>query len=410
MMQLVEQHLIRKDDPRFTRLDAAAFASKNLWNLANYYVRQSFIFEHLYLDNVKVFHLVKSQDAYQALPAKVSNQVLIQLHKAWVAFFEAMQEWREHPEKFLGRPKLPKYKHKTAGRNLLVYEKGAISKRALKRGLISLTALGELVKSKQKKETVVQARVVPRGTQYVIEVIYERKAEQKALDASLFAALDLGVNVLAAITSNQPGFVPRLVNGRVLKSINQGYNKQREHGQKQLVKQNRFTSRHLDAITDKRNGRIKHQLHVASKAIIDLLEASGIGTLIIGKNAFWKQEVEMGKRHTQAFVQIPHTRFIEMLTYKAALVGIAVIITEESSTSKASFLDRDVLPVYDPERTDKHKFSGWRDGRWYHASGKRVIHSDVNGSYNIGRKVFPDAFGQGRVAPAVEPIRLAVKC
>src|SRR5262249_51241403 len=71
--------------------DAAAFASKNLRNAANYLVRQSFIHEHIYLDNVKIYHLIKSHEAYKALPAKVSNQVLIQLHKAWVAFFEAME-------------------------------------------------------------------------------------------------------------------------------------------------------------------------------------------------------------------------------------------------------------------------------------------------------------------------------
>ncbi len=409
MMQLVEQHIMSKNDPHYEVIDQAAFASKNLWNAANYVVRQSFIHEGIYLDTVKVFHHIKSHEAYQALPRKVSNQVLIQLHKAWVAFFEAMAEWREHPEKFLGRPQLPKYKHKTAGRNLLVYEKGAISKRALKRGLLSLSALGELVKTLQKKETIVQARVVPRGTHYVIEVVYERKVEQASVDPSLFAALDLGVSNLAAITSNREGFVPVLVNGRVLKSINQGYNKHREHLQKKLAKENRFTSHRLDAITDKRNRRIKHQLHLASKAIIGLLVAEGIGTLIIGKNAFWKQEVQMGKRNNQAFVQIPHTRFIAMLRYKAEFVGITVIITEESYTSKASFFDRDAMPVYDPGDQAEHIFSGRRDGRWYRVKGRYPIHSDVNGSYNIGRKVFPTAFdGLGIEASAVRPRRLAV--
>ena len=284
-----------------------------------------------------------------------------------------------------------------------MYEKGAISKRALKRGMLSLTTLGELVKTLQKKETIVQARVVPRGTHYVIEVVYERKEEQASVDLSLFAALDLGVSNLAAITSNKPGFVPVLVNGRVLKSINQGYNKQREHLQKQLARENRFTSHQLERITDKRNRRIKHQLHLASKTVIGLLVAEGIGTLIIGKNAFWKQEVEMGKRNNQACVQIPHTR------YKAALVGITVIITEESYTSQASFLDRDAMPVYDPHDQVEHMFSGRRDGRWCRLKGRCPIHSDVNGSYNIGRKVFPTAFdGRGIEASAVRPRRLAV--
>ena len=111
-MRLVEQHIIEKADPRFKKIDEMAFASKNLWNLANYYVRQSFIFQHTYLNNPAVYQLVKSSDAYQALPRKVSNQVLIQLDKAWTAFFEAVEAYREHPERFTGRPKLPKYKHK----------------------------------------------------------------------------------------------------------------------------------------------------------------------------------------------------------------------------------------------------------------------------------------------------------
>jgi len=408
-MKLVEQHVVKRSDPRYARLDEAAFASKNLWNLANYYVRQSFIFEHRYLDNTAVYHLVKSSDAYKALPAKVSNQVLIQLHQAWVGFFEAMETWREHPEQFTGRPKLPGYKHKTAGRNLLIYEMGAIWKRDLDRGLIAVSGLGVLVQTAQARDTVEQVRIVPKAEHYVIEVVYQYEASPATVDPELFVAADLGVNVLAALTSNKPGFLPRLVNGRPLKAINQLYNKQRAHHQKRLAKTNRFTSRHLDRITTKRNRRVLHYLHVASRRIIELLVAEGIGTLIIGKNPLWKQEVEMGRKQNQEFVQIPHARFIELLTYKAALVGIRVMLTEENYTSRASFLDRDEIPVYDPARTEEPRFSGRRNRRWYYASGKRIIHSDVNGSYNIGRKVVPTAFdGRGIAAPAVRPRRLAV--
>jgi putative transposase len=145
-MQLVEQHVIKRTDPRYQRLDTAAFASKNLWNAANYLVRQSFIFQGVYLNNSAVFHLMKEHEAYQALPRKVSNQVLLQLHTAWVSFFEAMEGWREHPERFTGRPKLPGYKHKTEGRNLLVYEKGAVWKRELDQGVIAVSELGALVR------------------------------------------------------------------------------------------------------------------------------------------------------------------------------------------------------------------------------------------------------------------------
>ncbi len=276
-MQLVEQHIIRKGDPRSAKIDAAAFASKNLWNAANYLVRQAFIFQHIYLNNVEV-------------------------------------------------------------------------------------------------------------------------------------SLDLGVNNLAALTSNVPGFVPVLINGRPLKSINRLYNKQRAHIQQCLAKENRFTSLHLERLTDKRNRRVQHYLHVASRRITDLLLAHRIGFLIIGKNPLWKQNVQMSKRTNQQFMQIPHARFIEIVQYKAALVGIEVKITEEAYTSKASFLDRDEIPSYDPKRTEEPRFHGRRVSRgMYRASRKRFINADINGSYNIARKVFPDAFdGQGIVAPAVEPRRLAV--
>ena len=107
---------------------------------------------------------------------------------------------------------------------------------------------------------------------------------------------------------------------------------------------------------------------------------------------------------------MPHARFIEMLQYKGALVGIDVVVHEESYMSKASFLDLDDIPTYDPERRDQHTFSGKRIARsWYRAQSGQVIHADVNGSYNIGRKVAPTAFsGLGVGGAAVRPGRLAV--
>ena len=411
-MRRVEQHVIKRSHAKFGEIDALAFASKNLWNLANYYARQSFIFQGKYLNNAALYPLLKHTDAYKALPAKVANQVLIQLDKAWQSFFEANDEYKADPSQFTGRPKLPKYKHKTEGRNLLVFELGAIWKGSLKYQEVAVSQLGLLVLTQQAPKTIDQVRIVPKGNYYVVEVIYEKESQPATLDRSLFVSIDLGVNVLATLTSNKPGFVPLLVNGRPLKALNQFYNKQRAAAQSRLAKgsEKRHTSHFLEAITTKRNRRILHDLHTVSRRIIDLLQAEGIGTLIIGKNPFWKQEVNLGKKHNQEFVQLPHARLIEMLQYKAEMVGITAILTEESYTSKASFLDRDRLPKYDPsqgaEQEDKPRFSGTRQGRWYKVKGRPPIHSDVNGSYNIGRKVFPTAFdGLGIGGAAVRPVR-----
>ena len=140
-MQLVEQHVICRSDSRFAVIDAAAFAAKNLYNAANYLVRQSFIFERRYLGYATLFHLIKHTDAYTALPRKVSNDILRQLDKNWRAFFAAGEAYRKDPSKFVGRPRLPKYKDKTTGRFLLTYDKQAISRTALRRGILAPSGL-----------------------------------------------------------------------------------------------------------------------------------------------------------------------------------------------------------------------------------------------------------------------------
>ncbi len=409
-MKLVEQHLIRKADPRYASVDAAAFASKNLYNQATYQIRQAFIHEGKYLPYAEIFHRIKHMECYQALPRKVSNSILILIHKNWVAFFKANEAYQEDPSKFLGRPKIPGYKGKEKGRSILIYDKQALGKRAFKKtGKLIPSGLPIEIETKITWDALVQVRIIPRLDGYRVEVVYQKAEEQAAVDPSLIAAIDLGVNALAAVTSTKQGFQPHLVNGRPLKSLNQYYNKQRARHQSHLSKAKRFTSRQLDRITTKRHRRINAYLHTASRRIVNLLVQEGIGTLVVGKNPYWKQEVEMGHKNNQEFVQIPHARFIEMLTYKARLVGIHVILQEESYTSKASFLDRDPIPTYDPKRAEKPRFRGKRETRGlYRASDGRRIHADIQGSYNILRKAFPHSFGQGIAASAVVPRRLAV--
>ena len=406
LMHLVEQHVIGKSDPRFAAIDAAAFKAKNLYNAANYLVRQAFIFERRYVGYAELYHLIKQSEAYTALPRKVSNDVLRQLDKNWRAFFAACEAYREDPSKFVGRPKLPKYKDKRSGRFLLIYDRQAISRRALARGILVPSGLAIEVQTAQK--AVKQARIVPRIGFYVVEIVYEQHEAAPSGNPALHAAVDLGVDTLAAITSNKVGFFPRLVNGRSIKSTNQFYNKRRAELQTDLGHEG--TTARMERLTIKRTRRITHYLHAASKTMIALLVSEGIGTLVIGKNLLWKQEIELGRVNNQHFVQIPHARFIDMLTYKAQLAGIRVLVQEESYTSKASFLDSDPLPVYDAASQEKHAFSGKRVERGlYRASNGRRIQADVNGSYNIGRKAFPDSFGQGiEAVRAVRPVGLPI--
>ena len=410
-MQLVEQHLIRKTDPRFVIIDQTAFASKNLYNQATYQIRQAFIQEGKYLPYAEIFHRIKHMDCYKALPAKVANSILILVHKNWVAFFKALEAYRKDPSKFVGRPRIPGYKHKEKGRNILIYDTQALGKRHFKKtGKLLPSGLPiEIETQISRWEDLDQVRIVPRDGSYVIEVVYQCPEQPAPVDPQLAAALDPGVDTLAAITSTKPGFQPCLLSGRPLKSLNQFYNKQRAHFQS-LLPEGQHSSHRLTRMTTKRTRRVNAYLHTASRRIIEVLVEEGIGTLVIGKNPLWKQEVEMGTRNNQQFVQIPHTRFLDMLTYKAQRVGIQIVLQEESYTSKASFLDRDPMPVYDPQKSEKPLFSGKREYRGlYRAADGRRIHADVQGSYNILRKALPDSFGQGIAAPAVVPGRLTLK-
>ena len=266
-MQLVEQHVISQNDARYESIDAACFASKNLYNAANYRVRQSFIFHGKYLGYTEVFHLVKHTPEYRTLPAKVANDVLRLLDKNWRSFFQAMKAWKADPSQFLGRPALPKYKDKQKGRNVLIYDLQALSKRGLKQGLIQPSKLDIDVATRY--QNVKQVRIIPRLGFYVVEVIYSRVETQADVDPSLIASVDIGVNNLAALTSNKVGFVPRLVNGRPVKSTNQSYNKRKAELQSQLGKMD--TTKRMERLTLTRTRRIDHDLHMASKRMIDLL-------------------------------------------------------------------------------------------------------------------------------------------
>lgn len=413
-MHLVEQHVIDRNDPRYSIIDEAAFKSKNLYNAALYEIRQSFIHEGKYLTYHEVQKRMQSHEAYKALPAKVSQQILMVLDRNWKSFFEAMEAYNEDPSKFLGRPKLPKYKHKTEGRNILVYTIQATSKPGLKRGLVQPSMLPIEVQTKQKD--VDQVRIVPRKGFYVVEVVYGKEVTQANVNLAYYAGIDIGMNNLVALTSNKPGFRSVLVNGRPVKSINQFYNKRKADLQSKLGHSG--TTKRMERMANKRNRRIGQYLHTASKRIIAVLVKEEIGVLVIGKNDAWKQKANMGKRNNQNFVQIPHARFIAMLTYKAELVGIRVEVTEESYTSKASFLDLDPLPVRKNSDETTYTSSGKRVKRGlYRASNGQYINADINGAGNIIRKVAPDAFqraegvedGKGVLASlVVHPVRIVI--
>jgi putative transposase len=403
-MQVVERHIIQRNHPHYQEIDKLCFAAKNLYNYANFHIRQSFIFAQKYLDYNCLAKQLKSTEPYLVLPAKVAQQVLLGLHRNWSSFFAAIKAYAEDKSQFLGRPKLPKYKHKEKGRHLLVYTAQAVSKPKMNAGLIHLSQTEICIPTKVDYVNLNQVRIVPKIDHYVIEVVYEKQESDYDLDSNTIAAIDLGIDNLATLTSNQPGFLPVLVSGRIIKSINRYYN-QRKAQLSSLLPSHLHTSKRLQSLTKKRNFRVDDYLHKASRLIIDHLVKCGIGTLVIGQNPLWKQNANLGSRNNQNFVCIPHSRFVQQLSYKAKLVGIKVLVSEESYTSVASFLDQDTIPIYGKADSKEVKFSGRRiKTKFYQTGNGLLIHADVNGSLNILRKVVPTAFSLGIEGVVVRPV------
>ncbi|AFZ35835.1 transposase, IS605 OrfB family [Stanieria cyanosphaera PCC 7437] len=391
-MRQVEKHVIKKSNQWWQEIDDLAFKSKNLFNLANYEYRQYYFAEGKTMGLPSLYHKVKNADAYRALPTKVSKQIIKNLTEVWTGYVNAHNDWEKNPHKYLGEPRIPKYKDKTKGRNLVIYPDESIYKKTLKDGICHLSMSN--IKIQTQVKVIDQVRIVPTNSAYVVEIIYE-KPELEQSQSSDLAGIDLGISNLIALTSNQPGFTPLLINGRKLKSINQFFNKRKAQLQSQL-KGNQKTSKRLKGLTDKRNRVVDNFIHVTSRLVVDILKACEIGILVIGKNDGWKHNVAIGKKNNQQFVQIPHAKLIEKITYKAQLEGIKVITINESYTSKTSALD-----LEQPVKQTTYKGKRVKRGLFKTASGI-VWNADINGSCQIVRKYAPDAFKQE------ELVRLAV--
>ncbi|MCI0556493.1 MAG: transposase, partial [Anaerolineae bacterium] len=356
---------------------------------------------------------------YSALPKRVANEAVSLVIQDWTGYDAAHADWEVNPHKYQGEPSIPRYKKRAEqGRSETTWEKTAIHKGIYRRqGQLSLSGCQVLIETGEHiyqrirelealdeqspvnlYEYLAEVRVVPRATYYEVEIVYRvHPAPNPNLDPNRIAGVDLGVNNLMAITSNQAGFQPILVNGRPLKSLNQFFNKRRAELQSQLPA-GQFHSQRLARLSQTRNRRVKDYLHTASKFVVETLVEHGIGTLVIGQNKHWKQRVDMGKRNNQTFVNIPHSQLIAMLSYKAQLVGIHVITIDESYTSKCSFLDGE-LPakreVYAGQRVQRGLFK---------TNTGRYINADVNASYNIITKAVPNAFAEGIEDVAVHPV------
>ena len=382
-VQRCEQIIIKKDHPKFKIIDEMCFNSKNLYNEANYVIRQKFIESGEYIPYKDMNFEFKTHENYKLTFSQPANCTLRLLDKNWKSYFASIKDWKEHPNKYLGMPKLPKYLPKD-GRfpwmipnNQLVYdyEKSTIyiRNRHMNDYDWHCRCLGRPI----------QVRFIPHGNHYTMEIIYEIEIEDidKDMVSERIAAIDIGVDNLVTMTNNIMES-PIIINGKPLKSINQQYNKQKAKMQSDLMKRNgQHWSNKLETLSYKRNQRIKNYMHNTSTLIIKWCVEHNIDTLVVGKNDTWKQE----KKHMQNFTSIPYEMLLGQLQYKCENDGIKYIEVNEAYTSGTSYLDNEapIKENYNKER---------RIQRGLFQAKNMLINADVNGSLQIMRKVFPDSY------------------
>nr|WP_232380892.1 transposase [Paenibacillus tianjinensis] len=382
----------------YKTVDELCFKSKNLYNYANYIMRQEFINNGKYINYYDMKKELKTHEPFKSFGSQAAQQTLSVLDEAWKSFFASIKDWGKNKSKYLGMPKMPKYKDKQ-GRQVVI-----LSNIQFKRidGCIKFSWLPFRNFKIPTKVTdkLMQIRFVPRGSHYTMEIVYEIDIPLANIESNRIASIDLGIDNFATV-SNNTGNKPFIINGKIIKSMNQYYNKKKAKSQSDLMKKNnKKWSNALQSLTDKRANKLRNHIHKSSRYIVDWCADHQIDTLVVGKNKNWKQEARMGKTNNQTFVYIPFEMLIRQLRYKCENIGIKFVETEESYTSGTSFLDEE-LPI----KSNYNKSRRIHRGMFISNLGIK-INADLNGSYQIMKKVFPNAFGDGIEGVHLHPVRV----
>lgn len=404
----VESHIFKNNK----ELDKLCFKSKNLYNSGLYLFKQTLLNENrwlFYSDFVKHFQGIES---YKELPAQVAQQTLKVLDRNVKSYVKSIKDFSKNAGKYKGQPRLPHYLDKVSGRFIYINPGQSISHKG---NQITLSKKAFRFKTKLTTEKINEVRVVPKLGYHKVEVVYQKPIQTNETKIETkYLGIDIGLGNLMSVTTidtNSPEAVEQtsdfstLVKGTQIKSINQFYNKQLAQIRSVLkTVNNKHWSKKLSMLTLKRNQKIDDYLHKATRALIDLALQFQIGTIVIGHNKGWKQNIELGKRTNQNFVSIPFNRLIQMIQYKAEEVGINVVIVEESYTSKIDHIAGETMKkqeVYLGKRVKRGLFQ---------SSIGKLINADINGAIGILRKVVGDDFLGNLInrGDVYSPIKLSI--
>ncbi|MDJ0675841.1 MAG: transposase [Calothrix sp. MO_167.B42] len=384
-----QQNLINPDSELKAILEFICSESNKLTNCGIYYARQLFFKANQIIGKYDLEKQYKSNKHYQVLYSQAAQQILRSVAESFKSFQELDKKYKNGGLHF--KPRVPNYRTKD-GLAMVTYPKQALR---LVGDSIKIP-LGTTVKRWFKLDSflipmpsnlqftdIKELRILPRNRCFYVEFVYKKQiVAQHNSNPENVLGIDPGINNwLSCISNVGTSFI---VDGRKVKSLNQWYNK-RISTLKEGKPQGYWDDQ-LAHITEKRNRQMRDALNKAARLVVDHCIKYQIGTVVFGWNQGQRQEATLGKT-TQCFVQIPTAKLKQRVKQLCAEYGIKFIETEESYTSKSSFLDGDFLPTFG-EKPEGWKPSGRRVKRGMYRTGKGLlVNADLNGAANILRKV-----------------------
>lgn len=416
-------------DPLFSVFDKWAHLSNNLYNDTLFVLRQLFVglskdrkdmslLESTTIDSVLevaklynkklildkdhrlvsysfldfYFKKTNNENYNSSLPKQTAQYAIKDAFDSFSSWFKALNSYKRNPSMFTGRPKMPKYRKsggvyvvKLTNQDAVFYKKKFGYEVKFPKTKHRLQFNNKL-KDKKLKEVNIRHEY---GA-YKITYLFEDLVELVENKGNVVCGIDIGVNNLVAMQTSKGDSL--LVKGEFIKSKNQWYNKKiakNLRGQTIGTNNKAISSRALNKIYESRKLFMEDVMHKVSKKIVKWCQDKDVSTIVIGSNKFWKQKISIGKANNQTFIQMPFSLLIGYIKDNAFKAGIEVVETEESYTSKVSFLDLDDIPVYDKDNQVKHKFSGKRIARgMYRSKDGLCFNADLNGAGNILRKYY----------------------
>lgn len=429
MAYRVTQRIISSDDPLYPYFDNRCRKSKLLYNAALFRVRNIFTGydkEHRTENEVEVFqevallqrshpnmhvrrvisytHLEKmmrvteNPDFFSGLPRQTAQQMVKQSVTDFKNWLASLREYKKHPEKYLGKPKMPRYKKSDLTTVIITNQDAVLYRDDIGMSLKLPLQKQRLYFSNLSSDPVLkEVKIKPYYGRFLLCLTLEEPDVAFDPSGSHVCAIDLGTDNFAAIVCDDHSSA--IYKGGAVLSKIQWFHKQRAKYVSIITKgheKKHAVSKRLRDLSFHYANFVKDQCHKISRSIIDFCMEHQCGTLILGVNLLWKQRSNMNKINNQNFVSMPITLLRTMITYKALNAGIRIIEQEESYTSKADLIANDRIPTYGVDDKDA-SFSGKRIKRGlYRCSNGMILNADCHAAANIMRKAIPDIWKDTR--------------